>query len=33
MAFVVAAAAGQIRYPDACFVGLSGARLYTEGLY
>jgi hypothetical protein len=32
-AYTVALAAGQIRYPDACGMGLGGPRLYSEGLY
>ena len=32
-AYKVAAAAGQILYPDACGEGLDGPKLYSEGLY
>jgi hypothetical protein len=32
-AWSIAAAAGQIAYPDACGFGLSGPKLYSEGLY
>jgi len=32
-AYRVAAAAGQIAYPDACGRGLDGPKLYSEGLY
>ncbi len=32
-AYVVALAAGQIVRPKACRVGLTGPRLYSEGLY
>ena len=32
-AYKVALAAGQLRYPEACGVGLDGPRLYSEGLY
>lgn len=32
-AWSIAAAAGQIPYPDACGFGLNGPKLYSEGLY
>lgn len=32
-AYQVAAAAGQIAYPEACGRGLFGPKLYSEGLY
>ena len=32
-AYLVATAAGQILYPNACGEGLDGPKLYSEGLY
>lgn len=32
-AWIVAEAAGQLRYPEACGEGLNGMKLYSEGLY
>jgi hypothetical protein len=33
VAYQVALAAGQLRYPEACGQGLDGPKLYSEGLY